>query len=77
MTDHEYRILALLRQVQPSETLKMAVGEIYNVQTAVSDFQKVDVEQLKTVLRSAGPKDNLKKILNIKFGTCNTMTSLR
>ncbi|KAI9260165.1 fibronectin-binding protein A N-terminus-domain-containing protein [Sporodiniella umbellata] len=67
LTDHEYRILALLRAVQPTETLKIAVGEIYNIQAILNDFKKVDNEQLKAALSSAGPKDNLKKILNIKF----------
>lgn len=68
MTDHEYRILALLRTVQPTETLKMAVGEIYNIKSVLADFTKVDSDQLKEALSAAGPKDNLKKILNIKFG---------
>ncbi|KAI8380498.1 fibronectin-binding protein A N-terminus-domain-containing protein [Choanephora cucurbitarum] len=67
LTDHNYRIMALLRAVQPSETLKMAVGEIYNIKTILNDFEKVQEDQLRTALRSAGPKDNLKKILNIKF----------
>ncbi|KAI9483824.1 MAG: fibronectin-binding protein A N-terminus-domain-containing protein [Benjaminiella poitrasii] len=67
LTDHNYRILALLRTVQPSETLKMAVGEIYNVKTVLNDFERVSADQLVTALKSAGPKDNLKKILNIKF----------
>lgn len=68
MTDHEYRIMALLRPVQPTETLNMAVGEIYNVKSVLSDFQKVDADQLRAALRSAGPKDTLKKLLNFKFG---------
>ncbi|KAI7904244.1 uncharacterized protein BX663DRAFT_431769 [Cokeromyces recurvatus] len=67
LTDHNYRILALLRTVQPSETLKMAVDEIYNVKTVLNDFEKVTADQLRTALKSAGPKDNLKKLLNIKF----------
>ncbi|CEI96366.1 hypothetical protein RMCBS344292_10530 [Rhizopus microsporus] len=67
LTDHEYRILALLRTVQPTETLKMAVGEIYNIKSVLTDFKKVDSNQLKEALSAAGPKDNLKKILNIKF----------
>ncbi|KAI9267123.1 fibronectin-binding protein A N-terminus-domain-containing protein [Helicostylum pulchrum] len=67
LTDHEYRILAVLRPVQASDTLKVAVGEIYNVKTVLNDFDKVDADQLRTALRSAGPKDTLKKLLNIKF----------
>ncbi|KAL9557312.1 hypothetical protein MBANPS3_001466 [Mucor bainieri] len=66
-TDHEYRILALLRNVPATDTLNIAVGEIYNVQTVLTDFEKVQVDQLQTALRSAGPKDTLKKLLNIKF----------
>lgn len=46
----------------------MAVGEIYNIQSVLNDFQKVEAEQLRNALSAAGPKDNLKKILNIKFG---------
>lgn len=67
-TDHEYRILALLRNVPATDTLNIAVGEIYNIQTVLTDFEKVQVGQLRTALRSAGPKDTLKKLLNIKFG---------
>ncbi|KAI9333487.1 fibronectin-binding protein A N-terminus-domain-containing protein, partial [Pilaira anomala] len=67
LTDHEYRIMALLRPVQATETLNMAVGEIYNVKSVLSDFQKVDADQLRAALRSAGPKDTLKKLLNFKF----------
>ncbi|KAI8050062.1 fibronectin-binding protein A N-terminus-domain-containing protein [Thamnidium elegans] len=67
LTDHEYRILAVLRPVQASDTLKVAVGEIYNIKTVLNDFEKVDVDQLRIALRSAGPKDTLKKLLNIKF----------
>ncbi|CEG84016.1 hypothetical protein RMATCC62417_17873 [Rhizopus microsporus] len=67
LTDHEYRILALLRTVQPTETLKMAVGETYNIKSVLTDFKKVDSNELKEALSAAGPKDNLKKILNIKF----------
>lgn len=66
-TDHEYRILALLRNVPATDTLNVAVGEIYNVQTVLTDFEKVQVDQLRSALRSAGPKDTLKKLLNIKF----------
>lgn len=68
MTDHEYRILALLRAVPPTDTLKIAVGEIYNVKTVLTDFEKVKEDELRLALRSAGPKDTLKKLLNIKFG---------
>lgn len=72
MTDHEYRILAVLRAVQPSDTYKVAVGETYNIKSVLKDFEKVEVDQLRTALRSAGPKDTLKKLLNIKFGMTDT-----
>ena len=68
MTDHEYRILALLRSFSPSENVKYAVGEIYNVDTVLTDYKRVEMEELRTALRSAGPKDSLKKLLNVKFG---------
>jgi hypothetical protein len=38
------------------------------VKTALGDFEKVEVDQLRTALRSASSKDTLKKLLNIKFG---------
>lgn len=60
--------MAVLRIVQNSETVNTNVGEIYNMNATLHDFQKVDVEKLKQVLQKAGPKDTLKKILNIGFG---------
>lgn len=54
--------------VQNSETARMAPGEIYNMDVTLHDFQKVDAEKLKQVLQKAGPKDTLKKLLNIGFG---------
>jgi predicted ribosome quality control (RQC) complex YloA/Tae2 family protein len=68
LTDQDYTIIALLRAVPPTDTLKVAVGETYNVKSVLTDFQKVDVDQVKEVLSKAGPKDTLKKILNIGFG---------
>ncbi|KAL0075765.1 fibronectin-binding protein A N-terminus-domain-containing protein [Phycomyces blakesleeanus] len=67
LTDQDYRILALLRIVQSTES-KMAVGEIYDIKSVVlQDFKPVEIDQLQTVLHKAGPKDTLKKILNIGF----------
>ncbi|KAI7865815.1 fibronectin-binding protein A N-terminus-domain-containing protein [Spinellus fusiger] len=67
MTDQDYRIMALLRIVQSTES-KMAVGEIYNVQSIVlQDFEKVEMDLLCTALQKAGPKDTLKKLLNVTF----------
>ncbi|ORZ14664.1 fibronectin-binding protein A N-terminus-domain-containing protein [Absidia repens] len=74
LTDHEYRILTLLRVVQNSETARMAPGEIYNIDATLHDFQKVDADKLKNVLQKAGPKDTLKKLLNIGFEYGPAMT---
>ncbi|CAO3590807.1 unnamed protein product [Absidia cylindrospora] len=74
LTDHEYRILTLLRVVQNSETARMAPGEIYNIDATLHDFQKVDADKLKHVLQKAGPKDTLKKLLNIGFEYGPAMT---
>ncbi|KAI8086191.1 fibronectin-binding protein A N-terminus-domain-containing protein [Halteromyces radiatus] len=73
LTDHEYRILTLLRVVQ-SDTVRMVAGEIYNIDATLRDFQKVEVDKLKQVLQKAGPKDTLKKILNIGFEYGPAMT---
>ncbi|KAI8147504.1 fibronectin-binding protein A N-terminus-domain-containing protein [Fennellomyces sp. T-0311] len=65
-TDANYTIIALLRVVNTEDT-KMAVGETYNIQQALSDFSKVEVGKLQQVLRNAGPKDTLKKVLNVAY----------
>ncbi|KAI8884094.1 hypothetical protein K501DRAFT_294252 [Backusella circina FSU 941] len=67
LTDQDYTIIALLRIVPPTDTLKVAVGETYNIKSVLTDFEKVDVHKVKEVLARAGPKDTLKKILNIGF----------
>ncbi|CAO3664318.1 unnamed protein product [Umbelopsis ramanniana] len=67
LTDQDYRILTLLRVVQPSENVKMAIGEIYDAKSIARDFQSVQLEKLQTVLRAAGPKDVLKKVINTNF----------
>ncbi|KAG0225379.1 hypothetical protein BGW42_004465 [Actinomortierella wolfii] len=64
LTDGEYRILAILRVVQPNEKVRMAVGEIYDVSKFTRSFQPVDKENVTNYLRKAGPKDMLKKVLN-------------
>lgn len=46
----------------------MVVGETYQISKALQDFQQVDVDNLRQVLRNAGPKDNLKKVLNVAYG---------
>ncbi|KAI7860665.1 hypothetical protein BDC45DRAFT_429820 [Circinella umbellata] len=65
-TDDKYHIMALLRVVNTEDT-KMAVGDTYNIQTAVRDFEKFDPEKLQQVLRSTGPKQTLKKVLTINY----------
>ncbi|KAI9492473.1 fibronectin-binding protein A N-terminus-domain-containing protein [Zychaea mexicana] len=65
-TDDKYKIIALLRVVNTEDT-KMAVGETYDVQLAVTDFTKLETDKLQQVLRNAGPKDTLKKVLNIAY----------
>lgn len=67
MTDENYKILSLLRVVNTDE-VKMVVGETYQISKALQDFQQVDVDNLRQVLRNAGPKDNLKKVLNVAYG---------
>ena len=59
--------MALLRVVNTEDT-KMAVGDTYNIQTAVRDFEKFDPEKLQQVLRNTGPKQTLKKVLTINYG---------
>ncbi|KAJ8661496.1 hypothetical protein O0I10_002762 [Lichtheimia ornata] len=65
-TDEEYKILALLRVVNSGD-VKMAVGDTYDVQRALPDFPKIEFSKLQSVLRNAGPKDTLKKVLNISY----------
>ncbi|ORX62000.1 hypothetical protein DM01DRAFT_1331468 [Hesseltinella vesiculosa] len=67
LTDHEYRIMAVLRVVQQSDTVSTNVGEIYNLDSTVAGFDKIDAEKLKEVLLAAKPKDPLKKVLNVAF----------
>ncbi|KAI8394072.1 fibronectin-binding protein A N-terminus-domain-containing protein [Radiomyces spectabilis] len=67
LTDQDYRILALLRVVQGNENIKMAVGEIYSTQSVLREFSKVEMHHLQSALAKAGPKDTLKKVLNIAF----------
>ncbi|KAJ2961396.1 hypothetical protein NQZ79_g3433 [Umbelopsis isabellina] len=67
LTDQDYHILTLLRVVQPNENVKMAIGEIYDTKTIARDFQSVQLEKLQNVLKSAGPKDVLKKVINTNF----------
>ncbi|KAF8971959.1 hypothetical protein BGZ46_010228, partial [Entomortierella lignicola] len=67
LTDGHYKILSILRVVQPNETVRMAVGEKYDVGALTRSFEPIQKENLIEVLRAAGPKDILKKILNTKL----------
>ncbi|KAF9189935.1 hypothetical protein BGZ51_009147 [Haplosporangium sp. Z 767] len=67
LTDGHYKILSILRVVQPNEKVRMAVGEIYDVGALTRSFEPIQKEHLVEVLKSAGPKDILKKILNTKL----------
>ncbi|KAG0213333.1 hypothetical protein BGX28_004671 [Mortierella sp. GBA30] len=67
LTDGHYKILSILRVVQPNEKVRMAVGEIYDVGALTRSFEPIQKEHLVEVLRTAGPKDILKKVLNTKL----------
>ncbi|KAG0288621.1 hypothetical protein BGZ96_007604 [Linnemannia gamsii] len=67
LTDGHYKILSILRVVQPNEKVRMAVGEIYDVGALTRSFEPIHKEHLVQVLQEAGPKDILKKILNTKL----------
>ncbi|KAF8930285.1 hypothetical protein BGZ58_008346 [Dissophora ornata] len=67
LTDGHYKILSILRVVQPNETVRMAVGETYDVGALTRSFEPIQKEHLVEVLKAAGPKDILKKILNTKL----------
>lgn len=70
LTDGHYRILSILRVVQPNEKVKMAVGEIYDIAALTRNFEPIQKEKLIEVLKNAGPKDVLKKVVNTGFGKC-------
>ncbi|KAG0329329.1 hypothetical protein BG000_000106 [Podila horticola] len=67
LTDGHYRILSILRVVQPNEKVKMAVGEIYDIGALTRNFEPIQKEKLIEVLKNAGPKDVLKKVVNTGF----------
>ncbi|KAG0045096.1 hypothetical protein BGZ83_009655 [Gryganskiella cystojenkinii] len=67
LTDGHYKILSILRVVQPNEKVRMAVGETYDISALTRSFEPIRKDQLVDVLKAAGPKDILKKILNTKL----------
>lgn len=74
LTDGHYKILSILRVVQPNEKVRMAVGETYDIGALTRSFEPIQKQQLVDVLKAAGPKDILKKILNTKL--CKVALSL-
>ncbi|KAI8354448.1 fibronectin-binding protein A N-terminus-domain-containing protein [Mortierella sp. GBAus27b] len=67
LTDGHYKILSILRVVQPNEQVRMAVGETYDVGALTRNFEPITKERLVEALKTAGPKDILKKVLNINL----------
>ncbi|KAI1321220.1 hypothetical protein EDD11_007786 [Mortierella claussenii] len=67
LTDGHYKILSILRVVQPNEKVRMAVGETYDIGALTRSFEPIQKDHLVEVLKAAGPKDILKKILNTKL----------
>ncbi|OLY81834.1 Nuclear export mediator factor Nemf [Smittium mucronatum] len=70
LTDHEYRIISILRTVRVSEELTIEAGKIYNTKSA-SELKPVTKDQILSVLSKAGPKDSLKKTLGYIPGYSN------
>lgn len=62
----------MLRVVNAGD-VKMAVGDTYDVQRALPDFPKIEFSNLQSVLRNAGPKDALKKVLNVSYGKIESL----
>ncbi|KAF9915988.1 hypothetical protein BX616_004907 [Lobosporangium transversale] len=67
LTDGHYKILSILRVVQPNEKVRMAVGETYDIGALTRSFEPITKDHLIEVLQTAGPKDILKKVLNTKL----------
>ncbi|KAF9584764.1 hypothetical protein BGW38_005269 [Lunasporangiospora selenospora] len=67
LTDGHYKILSILRVVQPNEKVRMAVGETYDVTALTRQFEPIQRDALVNALQSSGPKDMIKKVLNQKF----------
>ncbi|CAJ0750169.1 14311_t:CDS:10 [Entrophospora sp. SA101] len=82
VTDNEYRILALLRIVQPKENERMVVGQIYNVNATARMQDPVSIKRLQEIFdttESKETKEQLKKFLNAKlnYGQALTEHALR
>ncbi|KAJ1674074.1 hypothetical protein EV182_004015, partial [Spiromyces aspiralis] len=67
LTDHEYKILSLLRIVSPDESTKFAVGHTYDITNngMIQDLECPVRDDVLRKLRGAAPKDTLKRCLGI------------
>jgi len=68
LTDYEFSILSLLRTVAPTEDVKFAVKETYNMQL-IHHFTPITKEVLLSIIQEAQPTDNVKKVFNLKLGS--------
>ncbi|CAG8705861.1 6103_t:CDS:2, partial [Scutellospora calospora] len=73
-TDHNYTILSLLRIVQPKENEKIAVGQIYNINSVSRVGEPVTRFRLREALTTQTSKDSLKKVLNAKLSYGQSLT---
>eukprot|EP00111_Clytia_hemisphaerica_P007746 TCONS_00022497-protein len=68
LTDHEYKILQLLRvRADTDKDVKFAVREQYPVDLAKQHEGVPNEEKIQTILKEAKPGENLKRILNPNF----------
>jgi len=73
-TDHEYKILSLLRIVQPKENEKIAVGQMYNINAVSRVGEPVTNSRLQDALTTQTSKESLKKVLNAKLSYGQSLT---
>ncbi|RHZ69460.1 hypothetical protein Glove_283g31 [Diversispora epigaea] len=78
-TNHEYKILTLLRVVQPKENEKIAVGQIYDLNIFDRPIESVTRDRLQKVLTTKDAKSTLKKVLNdsLNYGQSLTEHAIR
>lgn len=67
LTDKDYKILSLLRVVQPEESVRFAVNEVYPTSLLKVSLTLPTEERLRECLRTAGPNDVLAKVLGANF----------
>ncbi|KAJ1919265.1 hypothetical protein H4219_002117 [Mycoemilia scoparia] len=64
LTDHEYKILSLLRVVSPDESTKFAVGQTYDIKKdQIQDLRCPSIEEIYSTLQESKPNDILSKCL--------------